>query len=147
MLPTIKASHDSRPGIRAWLDNRSDDYFERKVEQITPTNKIDPSGQSQLNTVTTKSGDQFTVTDVHVDDKTKEASVMIGYLPAKNSPDAAFSHSSNKVRGDPSAPAVLVLEATIKPFINLVWGGVIIMVIGFIVTWRRRREDLARMNT
>ncbi len=115
-----------------------------KVEQITPTNRIDQSGQTRLNTVATKSGDQFTVTDVHVDDKTKEASVIVGYLPAKNSPDAAILAHAEQSQGATHQP-VLVLEATIKPFINLVWGGVIIMVIGFIVTWRRRREDLARM--
>ena len=114
-----------------------------KVKEITPINRIDPTGQTQLNSVTTKSGDRFTVTDVHVDDKTKEASVMIGYLPARNSPDAAILAQAIGARHD---VPVLVLEATIKPFINLVWSGVIVMVIGFIVTWRRRREDLVRMK-
>ncbi len=114
-----------------------------KVEEITPTNKISPGGQGQLNTVTTKSGDQFTITDMHVDDKTKEASVMIGYLPSKNSPDASLLMHASQPQ---EKKQVLVLEATIKPFINLVWSGVIVMIIGFIVTWRRRREDLARMK-
>ncbi|MGO9481833.1 MAG: heme lyase CcmF/NrfE family subunit [Candidatus Kryptoniota bacterium] len=115
-----------------------------KVEEITPTNKIDPNGQTQLSTAATKSGDRFTVTDMHVDDKTKEASVVLGYLPATDSPDAALLALARQPQ---QKEQVLVLEATIKPFINLVWSGVIVMVIGFIVTWRRRREDLARMPT
>lgn len=32
---------------------------------------------------------------------------------------------------DPEAPEMLVLTASIKPFINLVWGGTVIMVLGF----------------
>jgi cytochrome c biogenesis factor len=31
-----------------------------------------------------------------------------------------------------------------KPFINLVWGGVIFMVAGFFVAIVRRREELGR---
>ncbi len=115
-----------------------------RTETVMPSNKIVPGSQNEINTVKTKSGDQFTVTDVHVDDKTKEASVMIGYLPAKTSPDASLLAQAQQ--GSQNKKDVLVIEATIKPFINLVWGGVIIMVIGFIITWRRRREDLAKLH-
>ncbi len=116
-----------------------------KIETIMPSDMIVPGSQNQLNTLKTKSGDQFTVTDIHVDDKTKQASVMIGYMPASNSPDISLLAQAQ--RGAQNKKEVLVIEATIKPFINLVWGGVIIMVIGFIITWRRRREELARMHT
>lgn len=115
-----------------------------KIETIMPSDMIVPGSQNQLNTVRTKSGDQFTVTDVHVDDKTKQASVMVGYMPAKNSTDISLLAQAQQ--GAQNKKEVLVIEATIKPFINLVWGGVIIMVVGFIVTWRRRREDLVRMG-
>jgi cytochrome c-type biogenesis protein CcmF len=115
-----------------------------KTEMVMPSNRINPGGQNDLNTATTKSGDQFTVTDLHVDDKTKQASIMIGYMPAKNSPDISLLTQAQQ--STVNKKQVLVIEATIKPFINLVWGGVIIMVIGFIVTWRRRREDLVRMG-
>jgi cytochrome c-type biogenesis protein CcmF len=38
---------------------------------------------------------------------------------------------------------VLVVEASVKPLINLVWAGVIILLVGFIVTiFRRSREGL-----
>ena len=114
-------------------------------QTIVPTNEIDPTGETKLHTLTTSAGDRFTVIDVHVDNKTKQASIDLGYMPAKNSPDMALL---KQVEDGPNiSNQSLVLEATIKPFINLVWGGVIIMVIGFIVTWRRRREELLSENS
>ncbi len=112
-----------------------------KKETITPTNYIEPNGENKLSTVQLKSGDQFTVTNVKVDNKTKEAEITLAYLPAKDSPDHPLLAKAN----DPqNGGQELVIEATIKPFINLVWGGVVVMVIGFIITWRRRRADLAK---
>jgi cytochrome c-type biogenesis protein CcmF len=108
------------------------------------TNKVNPGGQNENTSLKIKSGDQFTVTQIHVNDKTKETGVMLNYLPAKNSSDASLT--SNPQFHTQGGGERLVIEATIKPFINLVWGGVIIMVIGFIVTWRRRRADLAGMS-
>ncbi len=113
-------------------------------QTIVPTNEIIPNGESKLHTLKISSGDKFTVTDVHVDSKTKQASIDLAYMPAKKSPDMALLKQAED--GPNTANEALVLEATIKPFINLVWGGVVIMVIGFIVTWRRRREDLLREN-
>ena len=113
-----------------------------KAETIVPTNKIVSSGESSMRTITTKSGDKFTVTDVHVDNQTHQASVDLAYMPARNSPDMALL---KKVEyGSTDQNEALVIQATIKPFINLVWGGVVVMVIGFIVTWRRRREELLK---
>lgn len=113
-----------------------------ETQTIVPSNEIVPSGESTLHSVTTKSGDTFTVADVHVDNKTKQASIELAYMPAKHSPDVALLKQAEE--GPQDSQQLLVLEATIKPFINLVWGGVIIMVIGFIVTWRRRRADLLK---
>ncbi len=112
-----------------------------KTETILPTNKINPGGQTELNGVHIKSGDQFTVTDVRVDDKTKEASITLGYMPSAKSQDVSLLTQAEQPQ---NRKEVLIIEATVKPFINLVWGGVIIMVIGFIVTWRRRREELRK---
>ncbi len=112
-----------------------------KTETISPTNYIEPDGQNKLNTVQTKSGDQFTVMDVKVDNKTKAAEITLAYLPSKKSADHSLLTKSDMPE---SNQQVLVIEATIKPFINLVWGGVVVMVIGFIITWRRRRSDLAK---
>ncbi|HXX64373.1 MAG TPA: hypothetical protein VEO56_11320, partial [Bacteroidota bacterium] len=43
------------------------------------------------------------------------------------------------VQGD-----VLVAEASVKPFINLVWSGVIIVLVGFLVTIVRRAQEAVR---
>ncbi|HMQ99844.1 MAG TPA: cytochrome c-type biogenesis CcmF C-terminal domain-containing protein [Ignavibacteria bacterium] len=37
----------------------------------------------------------------------------------------------NKMQQEQGAPETLVLTASVKPFINLVWGGTIVMVLGF----------------
>ncbi|MDE3056443.1 MAG: cytochrome c biogenesis protein CcsA [Bacteroidota bacterium] len=42
---------------------------------------------------------------------------------------------------------VLVVEATIKPYINLVWLGVFILIGGFLITIARRREEARRDST
>jgi cytochrome c-type biogenesis protein CcmF len=46
---------------------------------------------------------------------------------------------------DPSAPAMtvetLVVEASIKPFINLVWMGTVTLVVGFFLTIVRRVQE------
>ncbi len=40
-------------------------------------------------------------------------------------------------------PDVLIAEASIKPFINLVWSGVIILLVGFLITIVRRSQEAA----
>ncbi len=45
--------------------------------------------------------------------------------------------------GQPSAPDILVAEASVKPYINLVWAGVIILLVGFLVTIVRRAQEAA----
>ncbi len=111
---------------------------------IDLTNEVNGGGQNKARTLRTKSGDRFTVSRIHVDNKTGQSGILLNYLPARNSSDAALLKKSTGPRGPEKQ--VLIIQATIKPFINLVWGGVIIMVIGFIVTWRRRREDLAKLH-
>ncbi|OYV85653.1 MAG: hypothetical protein B7Z63_05175, partial [Ignavibacteriae bacterium 37-53-5] len=111
-----------------------------RTQTIHLTNEINPGGRNEMATMRLESGAQFKVIQIHVNDKTKQSGILLSYLPAGNSADAALL--SNGSNGQTSSQQVLILVATIKPFINLVWGGVIIMVIGFIITWRRRREDL-----
>ncbi len=113
-----------------------------KTQTIVPTDEIEPNGSTKMRTVTAESGDKFTVLDVQVNDKTKEAAITLGYMPPANSPDFSLLKQAARQTQDPKQ--ALVIEATIKPFINLVWGGVFVMVVGFIVTWRRRRAELLK---
>ena len=48
--------------------------------------------------------------------------------------------------GQPSKSETLIVEASIKPFINLVWVGTITLVAGFFITILRRGSE-ARKNT
>ncbi len=57
-------------------------------------------------------------------------SITISASPFGSSPN------SNTVRQE-----ILAVSASIKPFINLVWGGTIIMVIGFIISIVRRSRE------
>ncbi len=43
--------------------------------------------------------------------------------------------------GAEKEPDMLVVEASIKPYINLVWSGVIILLVGFLVTIVRRAQE------
>jgi cytochrome c-type biogenesis protein CcmF len=44
-------------------------------------------------------------------------------------------------------PDTLVVEASIKPFINMVWSGVIIVLVGFLVTIVRRAQEAVERRT
>jgi cytochrome c-type biogenesis protein CcmF len=44
-------------------------------------------------------------------------------------------------------PDTLVVEASIKPFINMVWSGVIIVLVGFLVTIVRRAQEAAEKRS
>jgi len=39
---------------------------------------------------------------------------------------------------------VLVIEASVKPFINLVWFGVIVILAGFVVSMIRRISEVKK---
>jgi cytochrome c biogenesis factor len=42
---------------------------------------------------------------------------------------------------------VLVVDVSIKPLINLVWAGVIVLLAGFLITIIRRAPEGAQMRT
>jgi len=55
----------------------------------------------------------------------------------------------NKMQQEQGAPETLILTASVKPFINLVWGGTAIMVIGFylaLLTRHRRIKSETRKS-
>jgi cytochrome c-type biogenesis protein CcmF len=47
----------------------------------------------------------------------------------------------SKPSGSSGGKDVLVVEASVKPFINLVWAGVLVLLLGFIVTIVRRARE------
>lgn len=53
-----------------------------------------------------------------------------------------------KLPVDPTdARETLVVEASLKPFISLVWAGIIIMVLGFGVARSRRASDARKLES
>jgi len=44
----------------------------------------------------------------------------------------------------PKREETLVVEASIKPMINLVWAGTITLIVGFLLTILRRSEEAKR---
>ncbi len=52
----------------------------------------------------------------------------------------------NGIRDKSNEPETLVLTASIKPFINLVWGGTIVMVLGFFFSLINRLRKLNEEN-
>jgi cytochrome c-type biogenesis protein CcmF len=51
------------------------------------------------------------------------------------------STTGNTSTGTDSPKEILSIEASIKPFINLVWAGVVVMVFGFLLSIFRRTKE------
>jgi len=63
-------------------------------------------------------------------------------LDASGKISVAFSKlSTGELQTDTPSQEVLTISASVKPFINLVWTGVLIMVLGFAVSVLRRLKD------
>jgi len=66
-------------------------------------------------------------------------SVTLENLAAAGKVDLAVSNLNNSDPNTVKAPVeILSIEASIKPFINLVWIGVVVMVVGFFIAVTRR---------
>lgn len=111
-----------------------------KTEKVVAEQEMSTSGGNPL-PIKLKSNDIYTfyLTKLSVEG---EATVDIAVID-----ESAHKHQ---------APETLVLTASIKPFINLVWGGTIVMVIGFyfalLTRYRRiksehRKNEIANTNS
>jgi len=95
--------------------------------------KIIKSGEQHDETVKIGDAWELSIAALHPDREAKENSrVDIGVR------DLRAAASDAGTQGD-----VLMAEASVKPFINLVWSGVIIVLVGFLVTIVRRGQEAA----
>ena len=65
-------------------------------------------------------------------------------MPSQDDPSKSVVEITVKLPADESLPKkedTLVIEASVKPMINLVWAGTITLVIGFLLTIMRRSEE------
>jgi cytochrome c-type biogenesis protein CcmF len=105
-----------------------------KTTLLTPA-KVLNNGEARDDAATLDGTYEFVITSMRPDREAKENSrVEIGVR------NVAAGRSSDQVD-------VLVAEASIKPYINLVWAGVIILLVGFLVTIVRRAQEAGRVRT
>ncbi len=101
-----------------------------KEQPVTPA-KIINAGEQRDEAVRIGDSYEITIAGMHPDREAKENSRV--EIAVKDIQAGAHEGSSE---GD-----VLMAEASEKPFINLVWSGVIIVVVGFLVTIVRRGQE------
>jgi cytochrome c-type biogenesis protein CcmF len=102
--------------------------YGKKPAEITPS-KVISQGEATDIPATFEGTHQFTLMNMKPDKENKENSaVEIGYA------DLRVTSAAKKAD-------VLVVEASVKPYINLVWSGVIVLLVGFIVTIVRRVQE------
>jgi len=72
---------------------------------------------------------------------------MVNMVPDREDPSRStvelsfLDLRSSEGAGAGTDQEILVVEASIKPYINLVWNGVIVMIVGFLVTIVRRAQE------
>jgi len=92
---------------------------------------------------TGKKTDQPAVFDKHYE------FTIAGMSPERESRENSFVEigirnlllAADRQPGSAQQPDTLVVEASVKPYINLVWSGVIILLVGFLVTIVRRSKE------
>ncbi|HTY58491.1 MAG TPA: cytochrome c biogenesis protein CcsA [Bacteroidota bacterium] len=93
--------------------------------------KIIKAGEQRDETVKIGDAYELSIAALHPDREAKENSrVSIGVR------DLQAAANDKASQGD-----VLMAEASVKPFINLVWSGLIIVMVGFLVTIFRRGQE------
>lgn len=110
--------------------------YGKKSETIIPA-KIIENGEQIDEPARYKDAFEFTIFGMSPDREAKEnSSVELGVLDLKQV----------GARGNSEQRDMLVVEASVKPYINLVWSGVIILLVGFLVTIVRRAQE-ARLKS
>jgi cytochrome c-type biogenesis protein CcmF len=101
---------------------------------VTPVMSIS-GGQTQAKPARFADRYEFSIVGMKPDRESQENStVEVGMVDLKQASDLGASG-----QGD-----IFVVEASVKPYINLVWSGVIVLLVGFLVTIVRRTQEAAR---
>ncbi len=67
---------------------------------------------------------------------------MVGMNVGMQPTESSVTVAVNRPGGNSSQPDMLVVEASIKPYINLLWGGTLVMLAGFVLAIvKRSKED------
>ena len=101
-----------------------------RTEQVKPLFRRTENGSSYIPATLSNTDIQFTIVKMQPNRED----------PAQSKVEIAISNPTDVSHNKPKAET-LVVEASIKPFINLVWMGTITLVVGFIVTIIRRVQE------
>jgi cytochrome c-type biogenesis protein CcmF len=104
--------------------------YGKKPVELVPSKTIGSTG-SVDNPAIFDGKHQFVIVNMKPNDENSQgSSVEIGYKDLTAAPAAGATNGET-----------LVVEASVKPYINLVWSGVIVVLVGFIVTIVRRTQE------
>jgi cytochrome c-type biogenesis protein CcmF len=119
-MSAMMSGGDVEMGTKLLLSKDGKEY------EISPLIKI-KSGQFEYTPAEVK-GANLRIEVRKIDQSNKDAELIISKINNENN----TANQSNEV---------LSVTASIKPFVNLVWAGVAIMVIGFFIAMTRRLKE------
>lgn len=97
-----------------------------------------------LKMMNTESGPEFTAATYIAADQRSYDFTLVRIIPDREDKSQSKVEFSVKYPEDPAAvkkSETLVVEASIKPMINLVWVGTVTLIVGFALTIMRRAEE------
>jgi cytochrome c-type biogenesis protein CcmF len=105
--------------------------YGKKQIQVTPSKLIN-RGESTDQPARYADKYEFVILGMHPDREAKENSTVELGIRNLATPTSVSADDNRDV---------LVVEASVKPYINLVWTGVIVLIVGFLVTIVRRAQE------
>lgn len=108
----------------------------KKTESVTLLMKNMASDNIEFVPANLSSGISLTISKINPNPGNKSLSSVTVKV------DGLHDHGTDAA----SKPDTLVIEASIKPYINLVWIGTVILIIGFFITIVRRGQEALRNN-
>lgn len=107
----------------------------KEKETLVPTMKGGSGKMDYISAASSVSGLEFTIVRIMPDQENKvNSKVELSLRNPEKSPAVGGAQKAE----------TLIVEASVKPFINLVWVGTLTMAMGFIVTIVRRAQEARR---
>jgi cytochrome c-type biogenesis protein CcmF len=107
--------------------------YGKKPTIVVPT-KIISKGESTNRPASYAGRYEFTIVGMRPDREAKENSTV----------EVGISNLTRTASSTTDQRDILVVEASVKPYINLVWAGVIVVLLGFFVTIVRRMQEASQ---
>jgi cytochrome c-type biogenesis protein CcmF len=128
------AGQDVEIGARVQVRLPNGATMEAVPKKIMHQGQMTDKPASVASDATGSEGYEVTLGTMHPDQENRENSSV--EISVKDLAAAAVAARDAAGKGD-----ILVAEASVKPYINLVWSGVIILLVGFLITIVRRSQE------